>query len=271
MPSNFTHTVLTIAGSDPYGGAGLQVDSKVIHALGGYAFCVTTALTAQNSTGVKGVLPTPTEHFRLQLHTILDDIEVDAVKIGMLVNEEILMIVVEAIKKYKLKNIVLDTVLVSSSGKDLLETLGIKNMVKKLFPLADVITPNIPEVNALLGTSYEGKENEVESMAKGLFRLGAKVVLIKGGHSKDSQYAIDYLVTPNTKPIAYASLRIHTSHTHGTGCVLSSAIATGLAKGDSLEVSVEKSKAFLYKNLHTASAIKFRYRDVLRDRKEPLL
>jgi len=271
MPTNYTPTVLTIAGSDPYAGAGVLVDAKVIHALGGYAFCVTTALTAQNSTGVKDVLVTATEHFRLQLHAILDDIEVDAVKIGMLGNAEILMVVVEAIKKYKLKNIVLDTVLVSSSGKALLKEDAIEVMIDKLFPLVDIITPNIPEVNSLLGIEYLGTADEVESMAKGLLELGANAVLIKGGHGTDTEYATDYLAMRKLPIIPFSTTRLHTTHTHGTGCVLSSALAIHLAKGLTLEKAVEEAKAFLYQKFHTSSALHFRYRSKEGDRKEPLL
>lgn len=266
-----TPTVLTIAGSDNYGGAGIQVDAKVIHALGGYAFTAITALTAQNSTGVKDSFATPAQIFKAQLTSILDDIDVDAVKIGMLVNAEIISIISEAIDKYKLKNIVLDTVLVSSSGKVFLEPSAIGSMVKELFPRVDIITPNIPEANALLGSKYTGKSDEIEAMAKGFFDLGVKAVLIKGGHSSDSQNATDYLAEQNFKIVPFTTTRLHTTHTHGTGCVLSSAIATHLAKGEILLKSVELSKAFLYKNLHTASTIKFNYIEENDTRKEPLL
>ncbi|WP_415406343.1 bifunctional hydroxymethylpyrimidine kinase/phosphomethylpyrimidine kinase [Sulfurovum sp. CS9] len=271
MPIKITPTVLTIAGSDNYGGAGIQVDAKVIHTLGGYAFTAITALTAQNSTGVKDVFTIPAQIFKTQLTSILDDIKVDAVKIGMLANAEIISIISEAIDKYKLKNIVLDTVLVSSSGKALLEPVAIETMVKELFPRVDIITPNIPEVNTLLNTKYTGKSDEIEAMAKGLFALGAKAVLIKGGHSQDSQLATDYLVGQNFKISPFTTTRLHTTHTHGTGCVLSSAIATHLAKGEILAKSVELSKAFLYKTLHTASTIKFKYTVENDTRKEPLL
>jgi len=271
MLNNYIPTVLTIAGSDPYGGAGVQIDTKVVHALGGYALCVTTALTAQNSIGVKDVLITPIEHFKLQLYMILDDIEVDAVKIGMLANAEIIDVVVEAIKKYKLKNIVLDTVLVSSSGKELLEPKSIEIMTQKLFPLVDIITPNIPEVNRLLDTDYIAKENEIEAMAKGLFDLGAKAVLIKGGHSEERENSTDYFVTPVTKPMAFTTARLHTTHTHGTGCVLSSAITVSLAKGNGMEKSITEAKEFLYQKFHTSTTLKFNYRDKEIKRKEPLI
>ena len=271
MKNSFTHTVLTIAGSDPYGGAGVRVDSKVIHVLGGYALSVVTASTAQNSTGVKDVWVTPTAHFEMQLETLLNDIKVDALKIGMLGNAEKINSIIKYIKEYDIKNIVLDTPFVSTSGKVLLDTSGIESMVKNLFPLADMITPNIPEINALLGTNYEGKEDEIESMSKGLFDLGAKAVLIKGGHSQNNEYATDYLVIPNRNPIAYTSPRVDTSHTHGTGCVLSSAIATYLVKGFGLEKSVKKAKDFLYQRLDTSSALQLKYSNKNQDRKEPLL
>jgi len=271
MLSKTTPTVLTIAGSDNYGGAGIQVDAKVIHALGGYALTAITALTAQNSTGVKDSFATPAQIFKAQLTSILDDIEVDAVKIGMLVNAEIISIISEAIEKYKLKNIVLDTVLVSSSGKPLLEPGSIETMVKELFPRVDLITPNIPEVNTLLDMSYTGCEDEVNAMAKALFDLGANAVLIKGGHSADKENATDYLVEQSFKILPFTTTRLRTTHTHGTGCVLSSAIATHLARGEVLAKSVELSKAFLYKKLHTASTIQFKYIKENEIRKEPLL
>lgn len=271
MSKTYTPTVLSIAGSDPYGGAGIQVDSKTIHALGGYAFTVTTALTAQNSTGVKDVQATSIEMFKSQLESLLDDIEVDAVKVGMLANADIVTVLVEVIDKYKLKNIVLDTVLVSSSGKALLESDTINIMVKELFPRVDLITPNIPEVNTLLSTNYLGDEDDIPAMASALFDLGAKAVLIKGGHSADKEKATDHLVQQPLNISPYSTLRLKTTHTHGTGCVLSSSIATYFALGYTLEKSVELSKAFLYKGLHMSSSLKLNYREEINERKEPIL
>ena len=271
MPYSYTPTVLSIAGSDPYGGAGIQVDSKTIHALGGYAFTVTTALTAQTSTGVKAVSFTSKEMFRQQLESILDDLHVDAVKIGMLANEEIISVVVDAIDRYKLKNIVLDTVLVSSSGKSLLEPCAIEMMVKELFPRVDLITPNIPEVNTLLSTNYLGNEDDIPTMASALFDLNVNAVLIKGGHSADKENAIDYLVKKPLNIITSSTARLKTTHTHGTGCVLSSAIASHLALGYDLTKSVELSKIFLYKSLQASSSLIFKYRKEENKRKEPIL
>ena len=258
-------TVLTIAGSDNYGGAGIQIDSKVIHALGGYAFCAITALTAQNSTGVKAVWATPKEIFEQQLESILDDIKVDAVKIGMLANGEIIESIIEAIDRYKLKNIVLDTVLVSSSGKNLLEPTAINLMVKELFPRVDLITPNLLEISTIIG-----EKANIEDMAKAFFELGAKNILIKGGHSLEKN-AIDYLCCKDLNIKSLSSPRVQTTHTHGTGCLLSSAIATYLAKGESLKNSVKLSKDFLYKNMKDSHFLKLRYKKTLSTRKEPIL
>jgi len=270
MPVNYTPTVLSIAGSDSYGGAGIQVDAKTIHSLGAYAFTAITALTAQNSTGVKAVSSTSKEMFKQQLESILDDMHVDAVKIGMLANAEIISVFVGVIDKYKLKNIILDTVLVSSSGKPLLEPSAVKLMIKELFPRVDLITPNIPEVNTLLGTNHIGNEDEVNAMASALFGLGANAVLIKGGHSMDKENATDYLVQKPFNLQDYTTTRLTTTHTHGTGCVLSSAIATHLALGHNLAKSVELSKAFLYKSLQASSSFRFKYRKEEKGRKEPI-
>ena len=189
----------------------------------------------------------------------------------MLANAEIISIVAQAIEKYQLKNIVLDTVLVSSSGKALLESTAVEVMVKELFPRVDLITPNIPEVNRLLGTDFTGKSDEIALMAKGLFELGANSVLIKGGHSLDKKSATDYLVEQDSAVIPFETVRLQTSHTHGTGCVLSSAIATNLAKNESLKNSVRLAKEFLYQNLQTSSQIKFKYHSQNDTRKEPFV
>ena len=271
MSREYTPTVLTIAGSDPYGGAGIQVDCKTIHALGGYAFSIITALTAQNSQGVKAVQSSSSDIFKQQLETLLNDVKVDAVKIGMLANAEIINIVVKIIDKYDLKNIILDTVLLSSSGKVLLESNAIDLMVKELFPRADLVTPNLPEINTLLNTDYVGKKDEVTDIANAFFDKGVKAVLIKGGHSLDKNEATDYLITRSLEVNSFTTARVNTTHTHGTGCLLSSAIATYLAKGENLENSVAYAKDFLYQNLQTSSTINFNYVDSSVTRKEPIL
>ena len=270
MFKNYTPTVLTIAGSDPYGGAGIQIDCKTIHALGGYAFSVITALTAQNSTGVKSLQSTNHEMFRQQLETLLEDVKPNAVKIGMLANIELIEIVIEMIKKYELKNIVLDTVLISSSGKKLLDEDAIEIMIKKLFPLADIITPNIPEINTFLKCNYIGEEDEVEEIAKDFMKLGVNSVLIKGGHSNDQENAIDYLVSKDLEVHTFTTPRVNTIHTHGTGCLLSSAIATNLALALDLQESVKEAKNFLYEKLRYSTTLNLNHKDEKQERREPI-
>jgi len=271
MASSFTPTILTIAGSDTYGGAGLQIDIKTIHKLGGYALSAPTALTSQNSRGVKDVFAVPAEVFEKQLNVLLEDIQVDAVKIGMLANKEIIEVLVKTIDKYELTNIVLDTVLVSSSGKDLLKPDAIDLMKKELFPRVDLITPNIPEVHSLLKeTSYTGQKESVKRIAEQFFDLGVNAVLLKGGHSEDTNSVIDYLVQKSDAITAHSTKRVETTHTHGTGCLLSSAIATHLASGHTLEKSVSLSKKFIYDNLSAASKLKLNYKNDHLERKEPI-
>lgn len=265
-----TATVLTIAGSDPYGGAGIQVDAKTIHTLGGYAMSVPTALTAQNSQGVFDVYPVSVEALQKQLEVLLDDIQVDAVKIGMLANAEVVHCVSETINRYSLKNIVLDTVLVSSSGRDLLAPDALEVLKAELLPLADVITPNLPELNRLLDASYQGLEQEMPSIGDQLWQLGVKSAVIKGGHSA-GDCCIDYLLQPGVEVEDFYAERVQTTHTHGTGCVFSSAIATSLAKGKTLSEGVQRAKAFLTVKLKASDSLKLSYYQISENRREPIL
>lgn len=269
-----TPTVLTIAGSDPYGGAGIQVDAKTIHALGGYAFSVPTALTAQNSLGVSDVFPTDSKVLRQQLQVLLDDVEVDAVKIGMLANRNNVEVVAEMIERYALKHIVLDTVLVSSSGYPLLADGAMDCFRERLLPMADIITPNLPEVNRLLQvteTPFVGREQEMPMIAEKLFGLDVKAAVIKGGHSGDPDWSSDYLLQPTQVPRCFSAPRLNTTHTHGTGCVLSSAIAIGLAQGEELSKSVDIAKVFLTHAMEQSDSLNFHYRQNHKNRREPIL
>ncbi len=265
-----TPTVLSIAGFDPYGGAGIVADCKTIHALGGYALSSSTAVTAQNSCGVSAVQTVSADMLKLQLETLLDDVKVDAVKIGMLGNGELISVVAECIEKYNLKNIVLDTVLVSSSGKPLLEKSAVRLMETELFPKVDLITPNVPEINTFLKTAYCGAAQEVQKIAIGFFEKDVKAVLLKGGHSTAYASATDYLVTKDMNIEQYSSKRVVTTHTHGTGCILSSAVAMGLAKGLSLHESVAEAKVFLYDKLQHSGILRLKYVNEIHHRKEPL-
>jgi hydroxymethylpyrimidine/phosphomethylpyrimidine kinase len=269
MSNRPTPTVLTIAGFDPYGGAGVGLDSKVIHALGGYALSTITALTVQNSLGVLEVSPTAIPLFKRTLFSLLDDMKVDAVKIGMLANREMIEVVVEAIEKYHLEKIVLDTVLVSSSGKRLLEESAIETMVEKLFPLVELITPNIPEAQTL---THSLDVSDVTSLASSCMTLGTKGVLVKGGHSQDSCLAEDYFYSKEGEAFFVTSPRVQTTHTHGTGCFLSSAIATELAKSTPLPLAIERAKAFLYAQMKEATErLNLHYTNPSPQRREPLL
>jgi len=264
----YTPTVLTIAGFDPYGGAGIQIDLKTIHVLGAYAFTATTAITAQNSQGVTGLEAVSPEMLHLQLSTLLKDIRVDAVKIGMLATTSLIEVVVEVLKKYNLPNIVLDPVMISSSGKPLLELDAIEMMVKELFPLCALITPNLMETNTLLGTNYQGKKEESLEMAEGLFSLGANAVLLKGGHGCEEE-AVDCLVDASGVA-CFSTPRVETTHTHGTGCILSSAIATQLAHHKSLKTSVQEAKNFLYGKMQRTNALHLQYVTDSATKKEPI-
>ncbi len=263
-----TPTVLTIAGFDPYGGAGIQIDCKTVHALGGYALSATTAITAQNSQGVTAVEAVSPEILHLQLHTLLKDIKVDAVKIGMLANASLIEVVVNVLKAYELPNIVLDPVMISSSGKPLLEPDAVEVMVERLFPLCRLITPNLMETNALLGTDFKGRMQESIVMGKGLFKLGADAVLLKGGHGIENE-AVDCLVDPSGVD-CFSTPRVETTHTHGTGCLLSSAIATHLAQHMTLKTSIQGAKNFLYEKLQASSFLQLRYVTSEADRNEPI-
>ncbi len=252
-------TVLTISGSDCSAGAGLQADLKTIHALGGYALTVATAITAQNSQGVASVYPLPAQVVQQQLHAILDDYDVQAIKLGMLGNLEILNTVIHCLKQINHPCVIVDPVLISSSGCPLLEINALSVFIKELLPLATLITPNIPEVNTLLegggeilNLPFQGQKEEISSIAQALFALNVNAAVIKGGHSIET-LATDYLVQPNEPNgatiQAYSSRRMTTQNTHGTGCTYASAIATELAKGATLNEAVKRAKEYLYSTL----------------------
>jgi len=270
MGSSYTPTILTIAGLDPYGGAGIQADIKTIHANGGYAFSVSTALTAQNSQGVHYVNIVDPYIVQRQIEAILDDIKIDALKIGMLGSKEIVQVVIDTIQKYKIKNIVLDTVIISSSGKRLLSNLALDIFISKLIPIVDIITPNLLEINTLTNSKFRGVEEEIEAMSQSLFNIGAKSALIKGGHFQNQDQSIDILIQSHKSNELFSSPRINTTHTHGTGCTLSSAIATHLARGKDLSSSVKIAKDYLTKSLIVSNKLNFKYKYRYLRKSEPL-
>ena len=238
-----TPIALTIAGSDSSGGAGIQADLKTFAALGVYGASVITALTAQNTTGVSGIHQVPARFVTEQIEAVFPDLAVGAVKIGMVAELSVIDAIEAGLKKWSPKHIVLDPVMVATSGDRLLAAEAVDALRTKLIPLASVITPNLPEAAALLDEPMAMDEAAVEKQGKRLLALGCKAVLIKGGHGEGAE-SIDYLVGPNGT-IALAAPRIATRNTHGTGCSLSSAIAAGLAKGEDMETAVRSAKAWV--------------------------
>lgn len=240
--------VLSIAGSDPSGGAGVQADLKTFSALGVYGMAAVTALTAQNTKGVRELeFPAPS-FVRAQLEAIFDDIAVHGVKIGMVGSADTAHAIADILEEFKPPNIVLDPVMVASSGDSLIDADAVEVLKKRLLPLADVLTPNIPEAERLFGLSLRGGEADAAiQFCMDCFadarNDGLKAILIKGGHMSGAQ-SIDVLATPSFTE-SYSAPRILTANTHGTGCTLSSAIAAYLAKGLDLKSAVREAKHYL--------------------------
>lgn len=244
--------VLTIAGSDSSGGAGIQADLKTFTALGVYGMSVITAITSQNTKKVNSVYPLPSKIIRDQLETVISDIKPDFIKIGMLSNTGIIEAVTDILKKYKFKNVILDPVMISKSGDSLLDNMSYDILKEKLIPLTLLITPNTIEAEILTGIKITDFESIIKTAEK-LAKMGAQNVLIKGGHLPSealaqggiSDICKDFLLTGN-KYIVLSRQRIKTKNTHGTGCTYSSAIASFLAKGEKLEIAVQKARDYLH-------------------------
>jgi len=236
---------LTLAGSDSSGGAGIQADLKTFSALGVYGASVLTALTAQNTTGVQGVFPIPPDFVSAQIRSVLDDLDVRAAKTGMLADTQIIDAVLDGLSgRASHIPLVVDPVMVATSGDVLLARDAIATVRERLIPRATVITPNLPEAAQLLGTAIAVTDTEVRQQLAGLLTLGAKAVLLKGGHGHGDE-SVDYLAIGG-RVIRLAAPRIPTPHTHGTGCTLSAAIAAYLAKGDDLEAAVRNAKSYVH-------------------------
>ncbi len=248
-----TTVALTIAGSDPSGGAGIQADLKAFSALGAYGMSVITALTAQSTQGVDGVHAIPSEFIEAQFNTLYQDIHIDSVKIGMLMNKEIVTMVHQLLNNHPIANIVLDTVMIAKGGHPLLKADAISAIRELLLPLATIITPNLPEAAALLDCQEAKNEDEMQRQGYELLKLGCQAVLMKGGHLP-SQESPDYLITDN-KIIRMTSPRIATKNTHGTGCTLSAAIAALLPKHN-LEEAVKQAKNYLQGAIKHADSLK---------------
>lgn len=239
------HTALTIAGSDCSGGAGIQADIKTMMAHRVYSMSAITSLTAQNTTGVSGILEVPPEFLAKQLDSIITDIFPEATKIGMVSSSKLIQVIANKINEYSLKNIVLDTVMVATSGAKLISDDAVVTLKEELIPLATVITPNVPEIEVLSGIKVSSAEDMLKA-SKIVYDNFKVNVLCKGGHSindaNDLLYMGDHFKWFNGK-------RIPNNNTHGTGCTLSSAIASNLAKGYTLEASILKAKEYISKAL----------------------
>jgi hydroxymethylpyrimidine/phosphomethylpyrimidine kinase len=236
--------VLTIAGSDSGGGAGIQADLKTFSAIGCYGMSVITALTAQNTRGVIGIHAVPPAFAVQQIDAVFTDIGADAVKIGMLYSTELIEAVAEALKKHGARKIVLDPVMVAQSGDKLLQDDAVDAIKAHLMPLADVVTPNIPEASVLTGRSL-GNWKDAEKAAEILAQHGSRSILIKGGHGAENKSTDLLFLVRENRFVRLEAERIDTRNNHGTGCTLSSAIAGYLAKGNDIEAAVQKAKTFM--------------------------
>ncbi len=246
--------VLSIAGSDSGGGAGIQADLKTFAALGCYGMTAITALTAQNTVGVQGIHPVPAAFLKAQLQSVIEDIGVDAVKIGMLHAPEIVEVVAWAIDHYRLKNVVLDPVMVATSGDRLIASDTVQVLVRELFPRAALITPNLDEAALLLQQPITDAQ-ELDAAAQALLAMGAQAVLLKGGHLPGDAL-VDVLLQPGQPLLRMGSARIPSRNVHGTGCTLSSAIAAHLALGLGLVEAVQAARQFIRAAISEGAAVK---------------
>ena len=246
--------VLSIAGSDSGGGAGIQADLKTFSALGCYGMTAITALTAQNTTGVQAIHGVPAVFLKAQLQSVLDDIGVDAVKIGMLHSPDVVEVVAWAIDHYGLKQVVLDPVMVATSGDRLIAQETVAVLVSELFPRVQLVTPNLDEASLLLQKNLS-QIDELQPAGLELLAMGAQAVLLKGGHVQ-GDVLCDVLHQLGTDARVFQTTRIHSRNVHGTGCSLSSAIAAYLALGHDMHSAVEQARAFIRQAIASGAAVK---------------
>ena len=236
--------VLTIAGSDSGGGAGIQADLKTFSANGCYGMSVITALTAQNTVGVTGIHPVPVDFVRAQIEAVLSDIGADAVKIGMLFSPELIQCVADELDRFQVKKIVLDPVMVATSGDKLLQDDAVQALKEHLIPLASIITPNLPEAGVLVGREITSPDGVAQAAAE-LTALGCPDILIKGGHFENGDSDDLLYLGREKRKVFLPAARIDTTNTHGTGCTLSSAIAANMAQGREVGEAVLRAKEYI--------------------------
>jgi len=247
--------ILTIAGSDSGGGAGIQADLKTIASLGGFGMSVITALTAQNTLGIQDILEVSPEFVKRQFDSVATDIGIDAAKTGMLVNSGIIEAVADSLREYRVEKLVVDPAMAAKGGALLLQSQAMEPLIGKLIPLALVVTPNISEAEVLSGIQITSRDGMREA-ARIIYDLGARNVLVKGGHLMDADvaHALDILYD-GREFYEFSSERIDTKDTHGTGCTYSAAIATGLAMGKSVFEAVEEAKKYITETIRFSYSI----------------
>ena len=241
--------ILSIAGSDCSGGAGIQADLKTISALGGYAATAITAITVQNTCGVREIYPIPADIVKGQIAAVMEDIRPQAVKIGMVNDTAVIRAIVESIDIYHPKCVVFDPVMVSTSGHKLIEDDAIRLITSELMPRADLITPNLKEAEVLCHGNIRTTD-DMKQAATRILQLGSRAVLLKGGHLEGEQMVDILLMAGHPAPYIYTSPKIESKNTHGTGCTLSSAIATLLAQGIPMPEAVGKAKEYVRQGIH---------------------
>ncbi|MGA8967648.1 MAG: bifunctional hydroxymethylpyrimidine kinase/phosphomethylpyrimidine kinase [Pseudolabrys sp.] len=249
-----TAIAVTIAGSDSSGGAGIQADLKTFAALGVYGASIITALTAQNTKGVSAIHDVPPDFIVAQIDAVFSDLDIGAVKIGMLSQAATIEVVSKSLDRHRARNVVLDPVMIATSGDRLLAPDAVEALRKLLIPRALVVTPNLPEAAALAGASLARNEQEMEIQARELLALGAPHVLIKGGHGNGEE-SVDLLIGQGAV-LRLSARRVDTKNTHGTGCTLSSAIAAGLANGLELKAAVQNAKVYVTGAIAAADKLK---------------
>jgi hydroxymethylpyrimidine/phosphomethylpyrimidine kinase len=247
--------VMTIAGSDSGGGAGIQADIKTISALGCYATSVITAVTVQNTLGVTAVHPVPADIIEKQIDAVLSDIGTDAIKIGMLYSAETIKAVKKGLDKYKDLFTVLDTVMIAASGDRLIEDSAVDALIKELFPIAALITPNLKEAEVILGERITSRDDMVRATEK-LLKLASNAVLLKGGHLEGDKVCDVYMDKSGINTVIYENKKIPSNNIHGTGCTLSSAIAAFLARGYDVTGAVKNAQKFTYDAIYHGKKFK---------------